>query len=309
MESSPQDPNNEEVIGKLCILDIEMPLTASLLKTLGETGSEGLDDLFAFSVPYSTTLLSSIPAFFQEQVDFPVIADQVLGTIYKHPKKWKQLSELIRKDPGTVTLYVCPVTGVPKIISSEETFEIQVNGLAIRMHGTGLSKLTRITHQVVTSKARKKALEYIDEIGFIGAMIEDMSEFVSNLFTIITANEDDAFVDFFQELLMEKTVSIEMDSRTGSIEVNLPDGSFNSDLADSDEETLQDILEEERMFRESEEDDLLDFETEENSLSKEQSFDGEDDQDRSGIYGGFKISREDLKDENSVFVKGNDTQH
>lgn len=303
MAANPKDPNSEEVIGKLCVLEYEMEVTEGLLTALAKTGSEGLDSLFDFSVPYSTTLLSSIPAFFNQEVDFPIIVDQVLGTIYKHPSKWKQLKELVRNDSGTVTLYVCPVTGVPKILSSEETFEVNVNGLTVRMTAAGLSKLCRITHQDVDQAAASLALEYIADIGFIGAMIEDMNEFAENLFTVISTSQDETFVDFFQELILSKSVTLNMNVETGTYEVNLADGSEGEEggvWSSSDEQTLQEILDEESsLFAEG--DDFVD----------EMVLDPDEGYDDFGYlrFGEFNVREEDLKNKRSTYVKGNDSRH
>lgn len=303
MSDIPSDqPGKDDVIGKLCILEYEMPVTEELLLSLAKTGSEGLDNLFDFSVPYSTTLLSSIPAFFQQEVDFPVIADQVLGTIYKHPRKWKQLLHMVRNDPGIVTLYVCPITGVPKLIASDEIFEIKVNGLNVKMTGTGVSKLSRISHQDVEEDQFQEALEYLAEIGFVGAMIEDMNEFVAALFKVISGRPNDTYVDFFQELLLTKEVSINMDIETGAIEVDFPESSNFGEWSDTDDATLQELL--------GDSEDFLEDDVDENIMGLENDIESMSENPEKGmIFGEFSCSREDLKDKNATFIKGNDTQH
>lgn len=297
MDSNPKDPHDEKVIGKLCVLEYEMPVTEKLLKDLGKSGSDGLDELFAYSVPYSTTLLTSINAFFQQQVDFPIVVDQILGTFYKHRPKWSELFDILKKDSGAVTLYVCPVTGVPKVIGSDELFEIHVNGLTVRMTGTGLSKLSRVTHQPVSKDDAESALEYIDSIGFIGALIENMSEFAENLFTVITANRDEDFVDFFQDLLLAKQTAINMNTKTGKIEIIHSDTEYGETLFESEEETLQEILES-APEQNSPEHEHLGIEDEIAAIESEESDTAE-----------FGFSREDLKNANSVFIEGNKTKH
>lgn len=314
MSTQPQELKKEDLIGKLCILDFEMPVTEALLNSLGRDGSHGLDELFEFSVSYSTTLLSSIPAFYQKEVDFPVVVDQILGTLYKHPKKWKQLIKTLKSDPELVTIYVCPVSGVPKIITSEEVFKIKVNDLQINMKATGLSRLSRITHQNVSQEDANEALEYINDIGFIGAMIEDMNRYVANLFMILSARQDDVFFDFIQDLVLGKEVSINLDPETGDVEVIHTESSLTGDLSDSDEETLQELLGDNSEEEFDEFMDSMDLEDDFNEdldgidgTVKASTDDDTNQASKEVIFGEFKVSKEDMKSDHVFFLKGNNT--
>lgn len=295
MSAESQDPNNKDLIGKLCILDYEMPVSENLLMSFGQSGSSGLDDLFDFNVSYSTTLLSSIPAFYQKQVDFPIIADQVLGTLYKHPRKWKELFEAVKNDPDIVTVYVCPISGVPRIFSSEDTFEILVNNLKVNMKATGLSKLSRITHQNLSEESGEVALEYFRETGFVSSLIENMNDFVLNLFTLISTYSDEAFIDFMQNLVFSKKAAISIDVENGTLEIIQPEEE-EGEWSEGDEDRLQDLLE-----SEAEESEDIDGSYLHEGL--EESGEG------NSIHKDFDISRDDLKNKNAIVLKTTKTIH
>lgn len=283
--------------GKLCILGYELAINGDELEEGGVRGSAILDDLFDCNVPYSTALLSCTPAFYQEQIEFPVVVDHILGVLYKHPNHWTQLKKALASDEGHVTLYICPLSGVPMIIPSDKIYKVTVNGLMIQIKGLGLSRLSKLTHQNIDEDAASKALEYLRDVGFIGEFIDNMDEFISYLFGLVGGSGDEYFVEFMQELLYSGEVFLDIDLESGDILVDtslsedLEDGESISDLLGYDDIDLEDDL--------MDEDELPDRDLEEELQVLDETENQND----------LVVKREDLKNPESVFMKGTDTFH
>lgn len=297
-------PKQDKVVpvsGNLCILGHEIPVNEETLERAGREGSEVLDDLFGCSIAYSTALLSCVPAFYTSQIDFPTVIEHVLGSLYKHPSYWLKLKQTLAVDEGHVTIHICPISGVPMIIGSDKLFTININGtMEIKIQGTALSRLSKITHMNLDPGAAQEGLEYLREAGLVASMIEDMDDFVSNLFAFVGGSSEDAFVDFMQELLHSGEAYLDLDLEAGTCAI---DTSLAADL--DDEETLDDILKDGEVDYFN---DLPDTNIDESEgLIPDFMLPPEDDADTLDTF--QDSPGEDQKNPNSVFLKGNDTVH
>lgn len=285
---------NNKISGKLCILGYELTIDEDQLEDGGIRGSETLDDLFECGVSYSTALLSAIPSFYLNQIEFPVLVDHILGALYKHTDQWKKLKRALATDEGHVTLYVCPLSGVPVIIPSDKIYKITVSGLALHIKGLGLSALSKLTHQEIDPNMKSEFFDVIEKSGFMAPMIDDMNEFVNAVFGYIACMGDDVYIDFMQELVHSGEVNVDINLEDGSVfvDTDIIDDDFEENFHDEDDHEGTNFLE---RFKD-EDDDVFDkynhYSNDENVLDLE---------------GEFSVTRDDLKNPNSLLVKGNKT--
>lgn len=305
---SPRSSDNKvvQLEGKLCILGYELPVDEDLLEEGGKSGSNTLDDLFDCNVPYSVALLSCVPAFYRGEIDFNTVIEHILGALYKHPPQWSQLKKAIASDEGYVTLYICPFSGVPMIIPSDQVYQIHVNDLTVNMRGTSLSRLCKLTHLDVLPEASEKCLEELKEIGFIGDLIDDMDAFITYLFGFVAGKGDEEFVEFMQELLHEQEVYLEINLETGGL---LVESVLEDDDEIGGEETLQELLS-----------DIDDDEIEENEAHESEAYQEIPDwssrlKDEEAVLEALQndkqliVKREDLSNPDSIFIEATKTLH